>query len=388
MDKKNETAAAAAAGFQIPIGIKQRKSKIDEILRKHPDLNEGHALLFLSGLNEAATKDVEKALDAGNLDEVAVQMRERAIRELIRSKIKEVVRKKDGGFVLYSPNQGKKKNPKPVGSFPTKLGAKKAELARFPPRDPEKLQRLRKQVDRLLKDPKKRSEHERKAQRQPDSDTKKEGREMVEAAIVSREILHSLLVARPKALREGLFKESAPMNDWDAYIARMPEKVLGADKKFQSVTKNIAKKTEKVLNDALGAIRKAVPKAVKMKSFGVKKDPNTKKTYLAFSAVIDNAEVGPIAIYTENGVPKVELSDEAKAALTKCDPKNAKAFRAELITVQERILDNEEELVKAIQARDKYLAKLEDEVDGFVAQLEPLQLSLLKQLLVKKYRKI
>lgn len=391
MDKIKEN----VGGFNIPLQIRQRKGKIDEVLRKHTDLNEGHALLFLSGLNEAETKKVAADLDTGKIDEVAVQMRERALRELIRTKMKEVVRKKagGGGYVLYSPNQGKKKTPKPVANFPTKMGAKKAELARFPPKDPAKLARLRKQVDKLLKDPKKRAESEKSAQKQKGTDSstpapKKESREMVEAAIVSREIIGSLLGKRPKGLNESLFKEAAPGSDWDQYISKMPEKVLSADKRFQTVSKNITKKTEKVLNDAFAAIRKAVPKTVKMKSYGVKNDARTRKTYLAFSAMIDKTEVGPIAIYTENGVPKIELSDEAKMALQKADPKSAKTFRAELITVQERILDNEEELVKAIQARDKYLGKLEEEVDGFVANLAPLQLSLLKQLLVKKYRKV
>lgn len=382
MDKVNEV----VGGFNIPLVIRQRKEKLDEVLKLNKDLNEGHALLFVNKMDEDTAKKVAAHLDEGKFDVVAEQIRERVLREFVRATLREVVRKKKGGagFVLFSPNQGKKKAPKPAGSFPTKLGAKKAELARFPPKDPGKLQRLRKEVERLLKDPKKRAETEKKAK----DDVKKESKELVEAAIISHEILDSLLVRRPKAMRESLFKEAAPGSDWDQYIARMPDKVLSADKRFQTVQKNIAKKTEKVLNDAFGFIRKAVPKTVKLKNYGIKKDQTGRKTYLAFSSVIDNVEVGPIAIYTENGVPKIELSDEAKAALTKTDPKSSKQFRAELITVQERVLDNEEELVKAIQARDKYLAKLEDEVDGFVAQLEPLQLSLLKQLLVKKYRKI
>ena len=45
------------------------------------------------------------------------------------ARISEIVRKKagGGGYNLYSPNKGKKKNPKPVGEFPTRIAAKRAE---------------------------------------------------------------------------------------------------------------------------------------------------------------------------------------------------------------------------------------------------------------------
>jgi hypothetical protein len=235
MDKVNEV----VGGFNIPLVIRQRKEKLDEVLKLNKDLNEGHALLFVNKMDEDTAKKVAAHLDEGKFDVVAEQIRERVLREFVRATLREVVRKKKGGagFVLFSPNQGKKKAPKAAGSFPTKLGAKKAELARFPPKDPGKLQRLRKEVERLLKDPKKRAETEKKAK----DDVKKESKELVEAAIISHEILDSLLVSRPKVMRESLFKEAAPGSDWDQYIARMPDKVLSADKRFQTVQKNIAK---------------------------------------------------------------------------------------------------------------------------------------------------
>src|SRR6185369_861182 len=88
-----------------------------------------------------------------------------AIRKLVQHKVREVVRKRPGGggYALYAPNKGKKGKSKKAGEFPTKLAAKRAELARFPPKDPQKLSRLRKQVQRLSKDPRKAAEQERKA---------------------------------------------------------------------------------------------------------------------------------------------------------------------------------------------------------------------------------
>lgn len=95
---------------------------------------------------------------------------EEALRSAIRKNLPEIVRKKEGGggYVLYAPNERgrkRKKNPKPVGEFPTRAAAKKAELARFPPKGGTRLKRARKEVDRLLKDPRKAQAQDRKDMR-------------------------------------------------------------------------------------------------------------------------------------------------------------------------------------------------------------------------------
>ena len=81
----------------------------------------------------------------------------------IRKAVQEIVRKKKGGggYNLYSPNKGKKNPPKLVGEFPTHLAAKRAELARFPPKDAEQLKRARARLAKLSKDPKKRARAEK-----------------------------------------------------------------------------------------------------------------------------------------------------------------------------------------------------------------------------------
>jgi hypothetical protein len=538
----NEMGCGSVMGFQVPMGIKKRKAKVDEVLAANPDIDEGHALAYFSSLSEDAGEEVGQKLDGEDGQSfLAGAIRDHAIRELVRSKVKEVVRKKagGGGYVLYSPNKGKKKQAKAVGTFPTKLGAKKAELARFPPREQNKLVRLRKEVDRMLKDPKKRAEKERRASKEKGSKLpKKESVELLRS-VISRLVTERLsetkcpacgadgaywglnhvecpnekcknfvkgkdadqpetkaasdesfaldaddkdvllaalrswrqsvktlpvqgytgnladIVAFEKdvkndnvkfdkknivialdacndltrwtnfgggqlgfphnlgdksqilqrvdklrqklnkhrkqlkdSVNESLFREEATGSDWDEQIAKLSKQAVTADKKFQSHQKSIEKKTASMLGTALGSIKKAVGRDVKLKDFGIKHDERQGKTYVAFGATIDDVSVEPIYIYVEAGVPKIEVSDTAKAALTKADPGKAKLFRAELVTVQERVLDKMEDLTKAIDSRDRYLTKLQDEVDGFVADLTPLQLSLLKSLLVRKYRKV
>ncbi len=386
-DSKNESSTGGVAGFQIPAGIKTRKNKVDEVLVLNPDLNEGHALSFLSSLNEETVGLVCENLDCGKYNDVADAMRDHAIRRVVQKRVKEVVRKKagGGGYVLYSPNQGKRKNPKPVGEFPTKLGAKRAELSRFPPKDQGKLKRLRKEVDKLLKDPKKAAEKEKAANKKKGTYDGAKKKVIPSSKKESVEI-QTLRNAVAQLVKESLFREERTGSEWDEQISRLSGKALSGDKKFQTLQKNIEKRTESVLQDAVKSIKKAVKKDVKLKDFGMKKHESG-KTYTAFSATMDNVEVGPIYVYVDNGVPKIEVSDSAKAALTKCDPDNAKLFRAELVTVQERVLDRVEDLSSAVESRDKYLTKVQGEVDSFVAGLTPLQVSILKDLLVKKYRR-
>lgn len=403
-------AGAGGMGYQVPMGIKQRKKKVDEAMALDPELSPGILLTYFNGMTDGMSESACKMLDEGNYVAFAEAAKEAAVREMVRNKMKEVVRKKagGGGYVLYSPNQGKKKAAKPVGNFPTKLGAKKAELSRFPPKDPGKLKRLRKEVDRLLKDPKKRAEKEKTASKEKGTDSghkeapkkapPKSKKESIAITVTpnAREIaadgpegIALLQAAIGMLVNESLFHEEKTGSNWDEYITRLSKQALSSDKKFQSLQKNIDKKTEKVLKDALGAISKAVGKKVKIKEMGgVKVAGDKGKTYLPFSATVGQVAVEPIALYIEHGVPKIELSDQAKTALTKCDPGESKLFRAELIQVQERILDRMDELERAVMNRDRYLEKQEDGVDEMVAGLTPLQISLLKQVLVKKYRKI
>lgn len=434
------------------------------------------------------------------------EQRRIAIRELIRNRVREVVRKKagGGGYQLYAPNKGKKGKARPVGSFPTKLGAKRAELSRFPPKDAGKLKRLRREVDRLIKNPKKAAEREKNAMKlkgtakTPSLSTKSESKlrespfqptgttsttstvtstgttpsttpkinpdprafmtglkaipttdkikrtDYIQKHLASPEFIGSVkkqkdgdkivkqlyamadgtygasmvagkskasdgtttaltgesLARRSdfmerrilstivkKSLSEALFREEKAESEWDDYISKLSKQALAGDNKFQNLQKNIVRKSEGILEDALYTIKKALGKGVKVNSFGVKQNGQNGKTYLAFSVDFEDLTVEPIYIYIENGVPKIEISSPAKVALTKAEPSDAKAFRAELLTVQERVLDEMDSLSKAIDSRDKYLKKLEAEVDGYVAGLTTLQISLLKNLLVKKYRK-
>lgn len=357
------------------IDFTKRKNDIDEMLKCNPDIKQKMVEVYFSSTEEPNYETACKHFDNKEHNKVAEAIRADVVGRLIRKKVREIVRKKagGGGYALYAPNKGKKKAATVVGNFPTKLGAKRAELMRFPPKDPIKLKRIRDYIKKLMSDPKKAAEREKMANKEIGTDKRNEGIKLLRGVIAN-------------LIKESLFNEELAGSEWDEYITKLSKQALIGDKKFQAYQKAIENKTEEMLNNSFNSIRKAIGKDAKLKSSGIKKSHNHGKAYISISALIDNVAVEPIYVYIENGIPKIEISDNAKISLTKVDSDSAKLFRAELVTVQERVLDKMDDLTKTIESRDKYLEKLEDGVDGFVAGLTPLQISLLKQLLVKKYR--
>ena len=385
--KKESTGCGNMVGFQIPVGFSNRIEELTEFLKNNTNISHTMMEAYLSSLNEGDSGTTHQMLDRRDYSNLAEAVHSYVLAEFIRGKVREVVRKKSGGggYVLYAPNPNEKHAPNGVGTFPTRLGAKRAELARFPPKDVNKLRRLRKEVDKLLKNPKKAAEHELAAKKRITHNN------IVATArpiVKQRESVEILRTVISYLIKESLFHEEKTESIWSNYVERLSPNAMEKDDKFKKYKQIIDKKTHSMLDAAFLAIRKSVNKNVKLKNLGIKKEEDKDRTYLIFSASFDNVSVEPIYIIIKDNIPQIKISDNAKVELTKTDVNNAKLFRAELITAQEYALDKMDDLINAVDSRDKYLEHLENDVDKFVSDLTPLQISLLKQLLVKKYRKI
>lgn len=382
MSKINETSGAAGVmGYQLPIGIVKRKKKVDELLQSKK-VSVSEVSYFFKNISEDECVKFEQYCSENNdsslCELIKSKIVEKYLREFVSNKVREVVRKLPGGagFALFSPNQGKKRPSKKIATFPTKLAARSAELARFPPKDPRKLNRMKKELDKLKKDPKAAKEKEKQARKEkPDA---KYGNRINK----DRE---------KKSVKESLFREEAKPSEWDQYVLSLSKQSVLADKAFQEHQKNILKKSEKALNIAVKEIKKELESnKFSLNDKGLKKDVDKQEMYYEFSAGDKEgaSEVGPIYVFVRAGIPEIEFSDNAKASLTKIQPERSKALRHLLINVQEDALDNIQDVKLAIEKRDNYLSKLEGAIDNMVADLSPLEITMLKNLLVKKYRKI
>lgn len=346
-DVKESSGCGGVMGYQLPVGTKGKKKK-------------------------KVTEAADCAPESSEMD------MEGALREVIRARLREIVRKKPGGggWLLYAPNPGKKKNPKPVGEFPTKLGAKSAELQRFPPKDPDKLKKSRASIDKLRKNPKKAAEKEREADKSAKG--KKSKKENVERAVKD-------------AIRESLFREAPDSSAWDELMARLSKQAVMSDKKLQQFEKLIGKQSETALRDGVKAIQASLKKSkFIVQSAGEVKKGGSGKMFVPFS-ISDKegaASVGPIFLFIEDGRVKIEVSESARSGMTQLDGARSKILKGELVGMQEDLLDSMDSVVKIVKKRDDYLTKMQDSLDDYVGDLSALEISMLKNLLVNKYRKI
>lgn len=394
MPNIEEMGMASGAGFLAPLGAKpERKKKVEEMRLASGDLREAHLVAFMK--NGTRVDEFFAAIDGDKLSEAADIVREEVIRHAVRRKIAEVVRKKKGGggYVLYAPNRGKKHASKPVGEFPTRLAAKRAELARFPPKDPKKLQRLRKEIDRLMKDPKKRAEAELRSRKTQGTDSgvrhqvhkppkHKVRKESVDRSMMEMVILRKI-ISRAILMNEALGPQQG-QSQWDEFISKVSTKVLAADKGYKRVQAKMQLAQQKALQQAVGILKKNLGAGAQIKM--AKGTDQSGKPETPFFIILGDmgSKLGPFKLSIDSGTPTVNVED-ATNSLTGVDPNVVKTVRGALAMAQDG-MRNLNIIQQAVAERDAFLQKMEGVVDKMLQSMSPLQISLLKRLLVTKYK--
>lgn len=306
-----------------------------------------------------------------------------AFRLLVNKRLQEIVRKKEGGggYNLYSPNKGKKKKSKPVGEFPTRLAAKRAELARFPPKDPEQLKRARKRLDKLAKDPKKKQDAERKelSAKKPRRSGKAAGERKARKEAIIRQLTTEL--------KERLFREEElPGSPWDERISGLHPDALAQDKKLHKYLQGIDSASTGALGDSQRALMKALKGLAKVHPGDVMRDEERGKMFMPVNLDCDGAEVGPIHLYVDGGHIRIEISPEAREAIAGLDPIMARDLRGGLMSFQEDHLPKIDRAKKAWDERDSYLDKLHQRLEKSIGGLSGVEHHLAKSMLQRRKR--
>ncbi len=304
-------------------------------------------------------------------------------KHLVNQRIQEIVRKKEGGggYNLYSPNKGKKKNPKPVGEFPTRMAAKRAELARFPPKDPEQLKRARTRLDKLSKDPKKQQAAARKELSAKGA--KRTGKSAGERKAKKESIINRMV----GDLTERLFREDeVPGSPWDERISSLHPDAMSSDKKLHRYSKGIEMASQGALGDSHKALAKVLRGLAKITQGDVMRDPDRGKMYMPVNLDVEGNEIGPIHLYVDGGSVCIEISQEAREMIAALDPMMAKNLRGGLMSFQEDHLPKIDKARKAWTDRDTYLDKLHQRLEKSVGGMSAVELHLAKQMMNKRRR--
>ncbi len=304
-----------------------------------------------------------------------------AFRAAVRNMVREVVRKKvgGGGYALYAPNKGKKKSPKPVGEFPTRLAAKNAELARFPPKDPEQLKKMRSRLDKIKKDPEKRASAER-----ADLSGRKKAHKSGAPARDRKKRKESLVRLMTRDLHERLFHEDeVPGSPWDEKIASLHPDAISSDRRLHALHRGIEKASIGALGDAHRGLTKCLRGMARVNPGDIAHDPERNKTFMPVMMDCDGFEIGPVHLYVDGGHVKVEVSREARDAISQLEPDTARDIRGGLMSFEEDHLPRIDGAQKAWAARDGYLDKLHGRLERHAAGLSGVEHHLMKGLLVK-----
>lgn len=388
MAKKIAEMTAAGSGATIgpiqPLGQNDHvvnpwedTDKVKEMLERNPDLKPLHVVVFAREADFFTREDFNHAAMVEDYGDMANMVREAVARVAVRSRMNEVVRKnKDGKYVLYAPNTGKKHSPKPVAIFSTKLAAKRAELAKFPPKDPKKLERLKKQIEKLLKDP--------KARAKEITMREKVDRDLFETALLSMILEKD---ATRVLLREDFdFEEPTPSGDeYTKFVKRFSKRALANDPEYQDEQGNYKAAATKALSKKAVTISQEL--GLPLQPLGEPKKHRDGKIYMPCVLKAD-CEVKPIFLYADGDKVKVRLGKDAKAALTQCQPEVADKIRSRLGNLNEEEAPADPDLAPAYGKMVDSVKRIRQFLDEFLTKLSPRAMTMLKDLLAKKFRKL
>lgn len=358
-------------------------------------------------------KKVREANAGGVIGASAPLGDEDMVKEFIKDKIREVVRKKKGGtgYILYKPNNGKKKKPVAVGEFPTKALAKQAELARFPPKDPNKLKNARKGLARL------KAKHKREsldrisdklfeAAADAMDDVENDEVDSTENDVVNEPV--DKLKSKPKAAPsvppsvgpaepEDALPSTPVPNDtdnvatkkdvgrteesrWEKLLSSVSQEAVKKDSRLRSINQKIDNQSMKSLEKAVKDLSRKLPYTVSKGKTGRDK---LDRQYITCTIQTDSGKVGPVYLFMKGELLHVVADGAVKSDIMKLDPDDASEIKSALTKLSS---DFDGSKVKdAIEVRDEYLASIEYDVDDYLSDLGPLELTILKKLIVDKY---
>lgn len=167
--------------------------------------------------------------------------------------------------------------------------------------------------------------------------------------------------------------------------------MLDSDPKLRSIMGDLAKSKVKLLDKACKELNRVLGQSgdyeLKDKKFKTDNQKGTIELY--FSIILkDSGKTFPFSINIVNDRPMIQIPNQTKQELNAMDNPEGKSLRAELIHIQETIFENMEDAIQAAQKRDKYLRALEDEVDGAINNMNPLEIEMNKFLIKNKYKGI
>ncbi len=291
---------------------------------------------------------------------------EDAFADIIAQALLEVVKKKGGVWKLYD-DQTK-----------TELGSYKDRKAAW---NAQRIKRMQAKSNKAAN--KKKHKHKQKKVKPAEPFAQKKHKHESFEGLVAQ----VLLEASPY-----VFEQSPTSQDsagWENFIGRMSHEVMQSDPKLKSLLVLLHKTRLKVLQQAHDALAKVLHKTgefevgkVKLQKQGDDADP-----ILTFDIKILGAnKKAPIGIVIQHDKPVFSIPEQTKALLNSMATKESKLLRAELMHVQETLLDHMNDVTVAAEKRNTYLKNMETKLDKLITSMDPIQIAMLRNLIKTKFK--
>lgn len=202
-----------------------------------------------------------------------------------------------------------------------------------------------------------------------------------------KQVLRTL---RESSMLSYVFEDVNETNEslWEGFVGKLPREVVMADEGLMTTLESVAKNEARVLARSVHEIKKMLESTG---NFVVERqeadtDPDSGDIRMPFSVMIKGPEEKSLlfGIKLDEGKPSVLFPEESRHALNTMMTQESKLLRAELMHIQETILDSFNEVVEACLKRDAYLKEMQNRLSGMVSELNLVETAMLKRLLKKK----
>lgn len=340
---------------------------------------------MIHGVQEPSTPIVrKKSLDEADAFETLV-----GESVLNGADISETVKKKGNNWVVYDDKTGVQK-----GSYPTREDAWKKQRQIRQQNKNEKTRKYKKHphphADKAKKAPKPHLAKKPKKAPKPSLAPKPKVQKEQYLEAFKNKILS--LISEGSAL-SYVFEQTPTSKDslfWEEFLQRLSKQTLLGDPKLKTILQTVAKTEVKLLGNSVNALKSALESTG---AFEVEqKDANQDEqgnVYLNFLVkMLESNKKLKFAVRIENGKPIIHFPEDTRYQLNTFGDDSSKLLRAELMHIQETILDQMEDLVVATQKRDNYLKGLQSNVEKALKDMDSLQIAMLKHILKQKYKGI
>lgn len=302
--------------------------------------------------------------------------------------IEEVVKKRGSNWVVFDDKTGVEK-----GSYPTRSDAW-AKQRQFRQSNKNEKKRKYKKHNRP---------HSDGAKTAPKAKTGSKAKAAPKAKLAPKpkvEKENFLRVLKQK-FTEAIIKEASSLsyvfeqspldNDtvtWENFLQKLSRQALMSDEKLKNILRNVAKAEIKILGSSVAAIKQVLESTGQFEVAQGKSDQDSEgNLFLAFMVTVPEAKKKiPFAVKVENGRPLIHFPDQARAELNSMVGEEGKLLRAELMHIQETVLDKIEDLSSATEKRNAYLKGMESQMDRILKNMDSLEIAMLKHVIKSKYK--